>query len=393
VFNILGASAGNVGIGTTAPLSALHVVKADEVPLYTDSYSNSNYAAGVMGRRARGTIATPLALQAGDFINGVYGRGYTGAAFTSQSNGLIAITAGETWNTTATGTYIVFETTPNGSTTRTEKMRITGAGNVGIGTTAPTLTATRGLHIDGTTSEIHLTSTSGGGTTSTDGSVIQQWSDNGLYIWNKENASMSFGTNNNEKMRITGDGKVGIGTTSPSYLLTVGNGTGTNKSTISIYSYGNISAAGYITRTEVYDTSEGNALDKIKDASAYRNIDGTINHTAFVYSKVSYDKTVVDKVTQVEKTREECIEQPSKNFFGFEQLDEEGNQIMETVCEDVPYTEDVTTYKTIQEEGVSLDKEIALLKQAIYELKLENERIKNCAKESDYKLYQDCVGK
>jgi hypothetical protein len=195
------------------------------------------------------------------------------------------------------------------------------------------------------------------------------------------------------RLVIKSDGKVGIGTTSPSYLLTVGNGTDTNKSTISIYSYGNISAAGYITRTEVYDTSKGNALDKIKDANFYKNSDGTINHTAFVYSKVSYDKTVVDKVTQVEKTKEECTEQPSKNFFGFEQLDEEGNQIMETVCEDIPYTEDVTTYKTIQEEGVSLDKEIALLKQAIYELKLENERIKNCAKESDYKLYQDCVGK
>ena len=121
---------GNVGIGTTTPLTALHVVKADEVPIYMDSYSNTNYAAGVLGRRARGTVAVPATVQSGDFLTGVFGRGYNSAAFTSASNGLVGVTAAETWTAGANGTNIVFETTATGGTTRSEKLRVTGAGNV-----------------------------------------------------------------------------------------------------------------------------------------------------------------------------------------------------------------------------------------------------------------------
>ena len=47
--------------------------------------------------------------------------------------------AAENWSTNAQGTYVVIETTQNGTAAPpTEKMRITGDGNVGIGTSAPT---------------------------------------------------------------------------------------------------------------------------------------------------------------------------------------------------------------------------------------------------------------
>jgi hypothetical protein len=132
---------GNVGIGTTSPTSSLHVVKQDEVAIYSDVYSNTNYSGGTVGRRARGTIASPAVVQSGDYISAIFGRGYTGAAFPSSSNGVIGILAAETFNAGATGTYITFETTPTGSTTRAERMRITAAGLVGIGTTAPSNSA------------------------------------------------------------------------------------------------------------------------------------------------------------------------------------------------------------------------------------------------------------
>lgn len=204
-------------------------------------------------------------------------------------------------------------------------------------------------------------------------------------------------------------GNVGIGTTTPSYLLTVGNGTETNTSTISIYSYGNISSAGYITRTETYDTSKGSALDKIKNASEYKNLDGTINHSAFGYSAVSYDKQVFDKIVTTKQTQSNCSTEITK------EATEESPAETREVCNNIEVDVQTPTYKTIQEEGVSLDKEVALIKQAVYELKnmishlvnritgaesrittleLENQRIKDCAKESkDYETYQGCVNK
>lgn len=46
-------------------------------------------------------------------------------------------------------------------------------------------------------------------------------SDIGFGINNKDNTPMVLATNNTEKVRITADGKVGIGTTSPTETLTV----------------------------------------------------------------------------------------------------------------------------------------------------------------------------
>ena len=51
--------------------------------------------------------------------------------------------------------------------------------------------------------------------------------------------------------------------------------------------------------------------------------------------------------------------------------------IKEAECNTIYYNETSYTYKTIQEEGVSLDKEVALLKQAIYELKVKNEKLES----------------
>jgi hypothetical protein len=93
-----------------------------------------------MGRRARGTPASPQALQANDNIMAMQGRGYGATAFSPYSRAYMKFFAAENWTDTAQGSYITLATTLKGTSpnaSATERVRITDAGNVGIGTTTP----------------------------------------------------------------------------------------------------------------------------------------------------------------------------------------------------------------------------------------------------------------
>lgn len=147
-------------------------------------------------------------------------------------------------------------------------------------------------------------------------------------------------------------GNIGIGTTTPSYPLEVAG----SASGISIYSEADISATDYITRTSVFDKSK-DAWDYIKDADYYLTNE-EIEHNKF-YGYVTYKNK--DKSRPV-------IVQRNETYF-----DETLNTTVTTF-----YNE--TTYPyLIDEEGVSLSKEIDVLRQAVYELKEEL-----CKKDASY---------
>ena len=94
-----------------------------------------------------------------------------------------------------------------------ERMRITGAGAVGIGTSSPETI----LHVRDTSAIMRLVSD----TNSTSGVDFGDTADTniGRLLYDHTDNSMRFTTNTSERMRIKNTGNVGIGTTAPLSLL------------------------------------------------------------------------------------------------------------------------------------------------------------------------------
>jgi hypothetical protein len=156
-------SSGNVGIGTTAPDAKLSV---NGVASFGD-----------------GTALLPSIANFGDLDTGIF---FPAADTIAFSEGGV------------------------------EAMRITSAGNVGIGTTTPTTGSDYG--------NLSLNGTLGGQLAFHTGGTGKQFiysSSTDLNIYNSIAGNLIFHTNSTERMRINSSGNVGIGTTAPDAKLSV----------------------------------------------------------------------------------------------------------------------------------------------------------------------------
>ena len=210
-------SAGNVGINTTSPNAQLHIV----------GNSTSELTSGVKLVRSE---------QAGQYIVMNYESGI--ANFTAVDS-------------TFSAPAFRFNTSTNG-TTSTERIRITSAGNVGIGTNTPTDS------IIGSGKFLDIASTSGGGLKLhyTDATALGELSfykgSNGSYIDSAGAATLS---NNNlifrtgatasnygvsERMRILSNGDMCIGmTASPYSRLSIKSNSTTRYAGFAVYAPAN----------------------------------------------------------------------------------------------------------------------------------------------------------
>ena len=209
-FDGKGYFSGNVGIGTTDLQAKLHVQD------YTTGESHQAMFKGG-------------AVTVGDYSYISLNNGYS----TEYNKEVRLAAVSEQSNSNKTGFAILTSPDANGASGH-ERLRVTADGNVGIGTTSPSEL----LHISSLGPARLLIEADTDNVTETDNAQIILKQDggavignlgyktdtNGIEITNQYAAAdgiLTFGTSGIERMRVTHTGNVGIGTTSPTALLTL----------------------------------------------------------------------------------------------------------------------------------------------------------------------------
>ena len=194
-------SAGKVGIGVTDPTQQLEVGHATGAHLTL--------------RRVDSTIVS------GDNLGQINFSGDDPSV--TKGGAVIQAKASATWAANNYDSDLLFYLDDSAGN-MTERMRLTSAGNVGIGLTAPV----NRLHVGGADGESYIKFTSDAtGHTSGDGARIGLNAQN-LRIINAESAGhMLFLTANAERMRILNNGRIGLNHTTPEARLEIDGGSET----------------------------------------------------------------------------------------------------------------------------------------------------------------------
>jgi len=206
---------GNLGLGTASPFWQ-QTISGPLANLAIIRYHATAYPA-VKLMASGGSEGAEVAVTSGRGLGAIQFGGYDGTS-ANNAGAQMGSVAAENYTSTAHGTSLYFLTTPVGSTTMTERMRIDSTGNVGIGTNAPLQT----LHIANSGGEegypgIFIQDPT---TTSAYGGSLYYDDRGGLNVF-----KMSVTANSVETGYIAmnrDNGKVGIGTTAPTMKLHVG---------------------------------------------------------------------------------------------------------------------------------------------------------------------------
>ncbi len=264
---------GTVGIGTTSPKghldvatydkdTRLNVVNRSSTVARYPTIGNYNYGGTVGGfpsfgaYSARGSESSASATQAGDGLGELSFWGHSGSGWI-QSARMIA-TANTNFSGSSAESNLIFQTTPNGSTSITEAMRILGSGNVGIGTNGPGAK----LQVSGAVivgAQSGSTDDNADYTISSNGQLHlranQAGTSNTQYVHlvleagtaGSANSAVIMQTLGSERMRVDSTGNVGIGSTAPSARLTVASaGNALTDYTARFQSSGAVAGAGGI---------------------------------------------------------------------------------------------------------------------------------------------------
>ncbi|MDO8728342.1 MAG: SdiA-regulated domain-containing protein, partial [bacterium] len=246
---------GNVGIGTTSPYAKLSVVGETVSAYFTATTTSNNTFPNLLATNSTTTnatstnffattasstnlfssiaslgsltLGTPLAVTSGGTGQLSFGQGWLhsdGTTLTSSTSPTVAYLTAT--STTATSTFA-----GGLNVAGTSGLTVLQNGRVGIGTTSPivalsveqissNITAPNGKGIymargDGGYATIQLNETLGGMIDFSTAGSDQK----GRILYDLTNNYFAFNTNSTEKVRINSSGNVGIGTTTPTWLL------------------------------------------------------------------------------------------------------------------------------------------------------------------------------
>jgi hypothetical protein len=203
---LVGTSSGRA-VGFTS-LQAPVQVETTTAAAYT-AVNNTNDANGcyVSIAKTRGTSAGAVtAVQNNDELGAIRISGSDGTGFVVGAQIIAAVDG--TPGTNDLPTRLVFSTTADGASTPTERLRITSAGLVGIGTTSPL----RDLHVSNGGAEGYEF---GPGEASNINQTLHYNRSTSVYIENSNRASAhSWDVQTSEKMRLDTSGRLLVGTSS-----------------------------------------------------------------------------------------------------------------------------------------------------------------------------------
>jgi len=183
-------SAGNVGIGTTSPDTLLHIAAATGAALRIESLTSSLTTDSIVGS---------VEFEAND-----------GSA---QGAGVKARISAQADNASGNDISLRFYTAASTETPASEKMRLAGSGNLGIGTGAPSGASGTTIAINGGAGQARLAlKNTSSGDASGDGLQIALDNTAGG-IEMRENLPLYFTTNNTERARIDSGGRLQLATT------------------------------------------------------------------------------------------------------------------------------------------------------------------------------------